>query len=135
MICESVRELLGGELAAQVEAVLRSQGAGDMELVVGNDGSFLSIAAHEEALEGLRREGELTAALRGLVHDPADVLPLLGEIGEDGLEAALAPLRASKPYLFCETAGIAGARPAPVGAAGITGEADPFLAGFEGGYR
>ena len=43
MITESVRTILGADLANQVEAALKGKGKDgkDVDLVVGNDGSFV----------------------------------------------------------------------------------------------
>ena len=43
MILESIRSLLGAELTAQVENALKGKGKDgkDVDLVVGNDGSFV----------------------------------------------------------------------------------------------
>ena len=107
MIAEPIRALLGEDLAGRVEEVLRGAGpeGGDLDLVAGNDGSYLPAGEVERRL----RTAALRAGLAGLVHDPDDILPLvdLDAVETDGsgglrtdLEALLAPIRTAKPYLF-----------------------------------
>ena len=128
MIAEPIRALLGEDLAGRVEEVLRGAGpeGGDLDLVAGNDGSYLPAGEVERRL----RTAALRAGLAGLVHDPDDILPLvdLDAVETDGsgglrtdLEALLAPIRTAKPYLFrtgeAEPPVLAGAVPAPPGGA------------------
>ena len=128
MIAEPIRALLGEDLAGRVEEVLRGAGpeGGDLDLVAGNDGSYLPAGEVERRLH----TAALRAGLAGLVHDPDDILPLvdLDAVETDGsgglrtdLEALLAPIRTAKPYLFrtgeAEPPVLAGAVPAPPGGA------------------
>ncbi len=145
MIHEDVRALLGPELSAQVEAALDGRelclaGAAEAALeaaaqaarALGGSGEAARLAedlaaageAQARALERVRREGAVRAALAPLVHDPADILPGLdleaveldaGGGVAGGLEALLAPIRAAKPYLFKDAPALTGARPAPAG--------------------
>ena len=128
MIAEPIRALLGEDLAGRGEEVLRGAGpeGGDLDLVAGNDGSYLPAGEVERRL----RTAALRAGLAGLVHDPDDILPLvdLDAVETDGsgglrtdLEALLAPIRTAKPYLFrtgeAEPPVLVGAVPAPPGGA------------------
>ena len=120
MIAEPIRALLGEDLAGRVEEVLRGAGpeGGDLDLVAGNDGSYLPAGEVERRL----RTAALRAGLAGLVHDPDDILPLvdLDAVETDGrgglrtdLEALLALFRTGE----AEPPVLAGAVPAPPGGA------------------
>ena len=94
MIAEPIRALLGEDLAGRVEEVLRGAGpeGGDLDLVAGNDGSYLPAGEVERRL----RTAALRAGLAGLVHDPDDILPLVDldaveTDGRGGLRTDLAP--------------------------------------------
>lgn len=63
MLSESIKTALGAELAAQVEEALKGKGkeGKDIDLVVGNDGSFVPITKYETALQG-QKSAETTLA-------------------------------------------------------------------------
>ena len=94
MIAEPIRALLGEDLAGRVEEVLRGAGpeGGDLDLVAGNDGSYLPAGEVERRL----RTAALRAGLAGLVHDPDDILPLvdLDAVETDGSGG----LRTARPH-------------------------------------
>ena len=54
MIIEGIKSLLGDELAAQVEAALQGKGKDgkDVDLVIGNDGSFVPADKYNGANSG-----------------------------------------------------------------------------------
>ena len=56
MISESIKTLLDDELTAQVENVLKGKGKDgkDVDLVVGNDGTFVPADKYESALCSIR---------------------------------------------------------------------------------
>lgn len=116
---ERVKQLLGPELAAQVEAALKGKGSGgaDLELVTGEE---LAAAdqklsdqekTHKAQLLKLQRQSALRLGLAGKAHDPEDVIALLdldkiqlddkGALKQD-LEELTKPIREKKPYLFVE---------------------------------
>lgn len=182
MLTESIKGLLGAQLATEVEAALKGKGKDgkDIDLVVGNDGSFVpadkyngaeggrksaenALKSAAEALKAIggsgdpakiaedvrtaktaldtlqtnhaaelmriRKDTALRMFLADKVHDPADVIGTLMdnvEINEDGslktdVAKLLEPVKASKPYLFRQSAdgdggaGLSGAKPAAIG--------------------
>ena len=54
MIIEGIKSLLGDELSAQVEAALKGKGKDgkDVDLVIGNDGSFVPADKYNGANSG-----------------------------------------------------------------------------------
>ena len=71
MIAEPIRALLGEDLAGRVEEVLRGAGpeGGDLDLVAGNDGSYLPAGE----VERRRRTAALRAGLDSM-QEKADAL-------------------------------------------------------------
>ena len=69
MITESVKTILGADLANQVEAALKGKGKDgkDVDLVVGNDGTFVPAAKYNGANSGkTSAENALKAAAEAL---------------------------------------------------------------------
>jgi hypothetical protein len=69
MIHESIRKLLGDELAAQVETALKGKGkaGADVDVVVGNDGSHVPAEKHEQVkTQATSAETALKAAAEAL---------------------------------------------------------------------
>lgn len=69
MICESIKTILGGELSGKVEAALKGKGkeGKDIDLVVGNDGSFVPAEKYNGAnSEKASAENALKAAAEAL---------------------------------------------------------------------
>lgn len=88
MISESIKTLLGEDLAKQVEEAVKGKGkeGKDVDLVVGNDGTFVPAEKHEgekqraaSAENALRAAAEAVKALGG-TGDPA-------KLGEDAAKA------------------------------------------------
>jgi hypothetical protein len=77
MIITSVKELLGDELAAQVEAALKGKGKDgtDVDLVAGNDGSYIPAETHTAV------KGQAEAAEKAL-KEAANILKDLGASGD-----------------------------------------------------
>lgn len=81
MIIEGIKSLLGDELAAQVEAALKGKGKDgkDVDLVIGNDGSFVPADKYNGANSGkTSAENALKAAAEALkaiggTGDPAKI--------------------------------------------------------------
>lgn len=81
MIIEGIKTLLGGELSAQVEAALKGKGKDgkDVDLVIGNDGSFVPADKYNGANSGkTSAENALKAAAEALkaiggTGDPAKI--------------------------------------------------------------
>ena len=61
MIIESIKKLLGDDLATQVEAALKGKGEGnkDVDLVVGNDGSHFPKAKYDKLNEDYKAADQL----------------------------------------------------------------------------
>ncbi len=116
MIPEKIKEILGEDLALEVEDALRgaAKDGGDVVLAVANDGSYVPAEKHDQmkaeakrAAEGLRAEFEVElarakkaalveAVLSDVAFDAADVMPLvdlealdLAACGEAGRKAAV----------------------------------------------
>lgn len=133
MITESIKALLGAELAQQVEVALQGKGKGgaDIDLAATNDGSFVPIAEHEQLrgdMDKLQKTTALKLALTD-VHDPEDIISRLQldklELDERGnlkgdIAELVKPIRESKPYLFkvppTQGLNLQGAVPGQVGA-------------------
>ena len=67
MIIEGIRNLLGEDLAKQVEAALKGKGKDgkDVDLVIGNDGTFVPAEKYNGATSGkASAENALKAAIR-----------------------------------------------------------------------
>lgn len=84
MIAESIKSVLGEDLSAQVEQALKGKGRDgkDLDLVVGNDGSFVPVEKYNGAVSGrtsadaaLKAAAETLKAIGGS-GDPA-------KLGED----------------------------------------------------
>ncbi|TVX91894.1 phage scaffolding protein [Paenibacillus agilis] len=77
MIVESIRMLLGEELALQVETALQGKGkeGKDVDLVVGNDGSYVPAEKYDAATKG---KASAEAALKAA----ADALKAIGGSGD-----------------------------------------------------
>lgn len=81
MIIEGIKSLLGDELSAQVEAALKGKGKDgkDVDLVIGNDGSFVPAEKYNGANSGkTSAENALKAAAEALkaiggTGDPAKI--------------------------------------------------------------
>lgn len=81
MIIEGIKSLLGDELSAQVEAALKGKGKDgkDVDLVIGNDGSFVPADKYNGANSGkMSAENALKAAAEALkaiggTGDPAKI--------------------------------------------------------------
>lgn len=81
MIIEGIKSLLGDELSAQVEATLKGKGKDgkDVDLVIGNDGSFVPADKYNGANSGkMSAENALKAAAEALkaiggTGDPAKI--------------------------------------------------------------
>ena len=81
MIIEGIKSLLGDELSAQVEAALKGKGKDgkDVDLVIGNDGSFVPADKYNGANSGkTSAENALKAAAEALkaiggTGDPAKI--------------------------------------------------------------
>lgn len=81
MIIEGIKSLLGDELSAQVEAALKGKGKDgkDVDLVIGNDGSFVPTEKYNGANSGkTSAENALKAAAEALkaiggTGDPAKI--------------------------------------------------------------
>lgn len=81
MIIEGIKSLLGDELSAQVEAALKGKGKDgkDVDLVIGNDGSFVPADKYNAANSGkTSAENALKAAAEALkaiggTGDPAKI--------------------------------------------------------------
>ena len=81
MIIEGIKSLLGDELSAQVEAALKGKGKDgkDVDLVIGNDGSFVPADKYNGANSGkTSAENALKAAAEALkaiggTDDPAKI--------------------------------------------------------------
>ena len=92
MISESIKALLGNELAQQVEAALKGKGkdGADVDAVVGNDGSYFPKETYDMAVtQGKQAEtalGSVAAALKDLGASgdaknlAADVLKVKGDL-------------------------------------------------------
>lgn len=127
MIAETIKTLLGAELAGQVEALLKGKGdkGDDIDLIVGNDGSVVPSETHRQLQGEMTRLQKTTALKLGLgqnVHDPEDIISRLDldalEMDDHGglksdLETLLQPIRESKPYLFKEPPAQAAAQQTP----------------------
>ncbi len=107
MIHASIKALLGDELSAQVEAALKAQGKGgaDVDVVVGNDGSYISAENHA-AVKGQAEAAEKTLqSVAGVLKDlgatgdaknlAADVLKVKGDVEalQNGHAAEMAKLQ------------------------------------------
>ena len=106
MIIEGIRNLLGEDLAKQVEAALKGKGKDgkDVDLVIGNDGTFVPAekyngansgkasaddvkvakekfdtlqTTHAAELAKISKRSALQMALNGKVYDPSDIIGLL----------------------------------------------------------
>ena len=113
MITDNIKALLGDELAQQVETALKGKGKNgtDLDLVAGNDGSYIPTDAYTQ-LEGQLATLRKTTALRlclGDAHDPDDIISRLNldalELDDKGnpktdIAELVKPIRESKPYLF-----------------------------------
>lgn len=101
MIIEGIKNLLGEDLTKQVETALKGKGKDgkDVDLVIGNDGSFVPAEKYNGANSGkTSAENALKAAAEALKAiggsgDPAKIAEdgyspaaVLGEIKEQGLE-------------------------------------------------
>lgn len=77
MIIEGIKTLLGDELAAQVEAALKGKGKDgkDVDLVIGNDGSFVPAEKYNGANSG---KNSAEAALKAA----AEALKAIGGTGD-----------------------------------------------------
>lgn len=77
MIIEGIKTLLGDELSAQVEAALKGKGKDgkDVDLVIGNDGSFVPAEKHNGAVSG---KNSAEAALKAA----AEALKAIGGTGD-----------------------------------------------------
>ncbi|MFV0351220.1 MAG: phage scaffolding protein [Oscillospiraceae bacterium] len=77
MIVEGVRKMLGDELAAKVDEALKGKGKDgkDLDLVVGNDGTFVPVEKHE----GVKTQA---TAAEAAMKTAASVLKGLGGSGD-----------------------------------------------------
>ena len=105
MIIEGIKNLLGEDLTKQVETALKGKGKDgkDVDLVIGNDGSFVPAEKyngansgktsedvktaqttittlqtnHDAEIKKISKNAALRMALNGKVHDPSDIIGLL----------------------------------------------------------
>ena len=128
MITESVKTILGADLSSQVEAALKGKGKDgkDVDLVVGNDGTFVPADKYNGANSGkTSAENALKAAAEALKAiggsgDPAKIADDVAGTLKTDLDGLLKPLKESKAYLFKSqdpaNPDIKGAKPADPGA-------------------